>query len=116
MASKENKIVRRAQALSDLSRLSGQLAEKFNLELPDASLTSKDKELAEIQRIEGINAMLEQVLQAGDGGVKPFSATLVDDLTKAELIEKATELNIEVSKLATKADIIAAIEQHGAKQ
>ena len=115
MASKGNKIVRRAQALSDLSRLSALLAGKFSLELPDAPVTSKDKELAEIQRIETINQMLEHVLQVDDAN-KPFSASLLEDLTKAELFDKAAEMQVEVNKSATKAEIIAAIEQHGANK
>lgn len=66
MASKEHKIVRKAQALSELARLSGQLAEQLNIELPDTQVTNRDAELAEIQRIENTNALLTAVLEAGN--------------------------------------------------
>jgi hypothetical protein len=64
MASKEHKIVRRAQALAELSRLSGLLAGRFNVECPNMRTANHDGELAEIQRIEGINGLLNQVLQS----------------------------------------------------
>lgn len=63
MASKEHKIVRRAQAMSELSRLSALLAEHLDIELPDVQVTNRDNELAEIQRIENINTLLTQVLK-----------------------------------------------------
>lgn len=66
MASKEHKIVRRAQALAELSRLSGLLAERFNVGYPNVRVANRDGELIEIQRIEGINRLLNQVLQANE--------------------------------------------------
>jgi hypothetical protein len=66
MASKEHKIVRRAQALAELSRLSGLLAGRFGIGAPNVRTTNHDGELAEIQRIEGINGLLNQVLQVNE--------------------------------------------------
>jgi hypothetical protein len=66
MASKEHKVVRRAQALAELGRLSGLLAERLSIQVPDTRITGRDSELAEIQRIEGINGLLNQVLQANE--------------------------------------------------
>jgi hypothetical protein len=66
MASKEHKIVRRAQALNELSRLSSLLAERFNIEPVDAQPTGRDSELAEIQRIENINGLLSSILQVSE--------------------------------------------------
>lgn len=111
MASKEHKIIRRASALSELSRLSGLLAEHLDIEVPDVQVTHKDGELAEIQRIENINALLTQVLKASDveSGPETFAG-----MTKAELLKKAAEMNIEVGKSATKAEIVEALER-GAK-
>jgi hypothetical protein len=110
MASKESKIVRRAHALSELSRLSGLLAEHLDIEVPDVQVTSRDNELAEIQRIENINSLLQQILQASN--VETERGTLAG-LTKAELLEKAVEMDLEVGKSSTKAEIIAAIKEHG---
>lgn len=107
MASKEHKIVRRAQVLSELSRLSGLLAEHLAIEVPDVQVTNRDNELAEIQRIENINELLTKVLEASD--VETAAESLAG-MTKAQLLEKAAELNLEVSRSATKAEIIAAIE------
>jgi hypothetical protein len=64
MASKEHKIVRRAQALAELSRLSGLLAGRFSIGAPNVRTTNRDGELAEIQRVESINGLLNQVLQS----------------------------------------------------
>jgi nitrate reductase NapAB chaperone NapD len=64
MASKEHKIIRRAQAMTELSRLSGLLAEHLNIEAPVIEAGNRDAELAEIQRIENINGMLAQILEA----------------------------------------------------
>jgi hypothetical protein len=75
MASKEHKIVRRAQALAELSRLSGLLAERLSVEAPTAQVNSRDGELAEIQRIEGINGLLNQVLQANEAQPSERMAT-----------------------------------------
>jgi hypothetical protein len=113
MASRDHKIVRRAQALSELSRLSGLLAEHLDIEVPDVQVTSRDNELAEIQRIENINALLAQILQASN--VETERGTLAG-LTKAELLEKAVEMDLEVGKSSTKAEIIAAIKEHGANK
>jgi C4-type Zn-finger protein len=110
MASRDHKIVRRAQAMSELSRLSGLLAEHLDIELPDVEVTNRDGELAEIQRIENINGLLTRVLQASDVETEPEA---LSGLTKSALLEKAAEMNVEISKSATKAEIIAAIE-HGA--
>jgi hypothetical protein len=66
MASKEHKIVRRAQALNELSRLSSLLAERFSIEPVDAQPTGRDSELAEIQRIENINGLLSSILQVSE--------------------------------------------------
>jgi hypothetical protein len=105
MASKEHKIVRRAQALTELSRLSGLLAEHLSVEVPDMQVTNRDSELAEIQRIENVNALLSHVLQAS-GGSGSFST-----MTKAQLLDKAAESGVEISKSATKAEIIEALEK-----
>lgn len=110
MASKESKIVRRAHALSELSRLSGLLAEHLDIEVPDVQVTNRDNELAEIQRIENINSLLDQILRASD---VPTEGDTLAGLTKAQLLEKAAAANLEVSKTAKKAEIIEAIE-HGA--
>jgi hypothetical protein len=112
MASRDHKIVRRAQALSELSRLSGLLAEHLDIEVPDVQSANRDNELAEIQRIENINALLAQILQASN--VETEIDTLAG-LTKAQLLEKAAAANLGVSKTAKKAEIIEAIE-HGANK
>lgn len=112
MASKDSKIIRRASALSELSRLSGLLAEHLDIDVPDVQVTHKENELAEIQRIENINALLTQVLQASN--VETESDTLAG-LTKAQLLEKAEESGVEISKSAKKAEIIEALE-HGANK
>jgi hypothetical protein len=109
MASKENKVIRRAQAMAEMARLSQLLAEHFNITLPQTQSHAKDNELAEIQRIEGINSLLDQVLQASNVNTEPLAS-----LTKAQLLEKAAEQEVEVSKSATKAEIIAALEQNAA--
>jgi hypothetical protein len=113
MASRDHKIVRRAQALSELSRLSGLLAEHLDIEVSDIQVTNRDNELAEIQRIENINSLLQQILQASN--VETERGTLAG-LTKAELLEKAVEMNLEIGKSATKAEIVAAIKEHGANK
>lgn len=64
MASKENKIVRRAQAMAQLSFLSKLLAEQLSIQVPDVQVTNRDNELAEIQRVESINELLTQVVDA----------------------------------------------------
>ena len=112
MASRDHKIVRRAQVLSELSRLSALLAEHLNIEVPDVQITNRDNELAEIQRIENINALLDKVLQASDVETEAQSLT---GMTKAQLLEKAGEMNLDVNRSATKADIMAALE-HGANK
>lgn len=73
MASKDHKIVRRAQAMTEMARLSGLLAEKLGIEAPVINAANRDAELAEIQRIEGINGLLNKVLEAEnpDAPVKP---------------------------------------------
>jgi hypothetical protein len=63
MASKEHKIVRKAQALSELGRLSDQLAERLGIEVTKAQINNKDSQLAEIQRIESINDLLTKALE-----------------------------------------------------
>lgn len=110
MASKEHKIIRRASALNELSRLSNLLAEHLDIEVPDVHVTNKDSELAEIQRIENVNALLSQVLKVSD--VKEGSLA---SLTKAQLIDLATEKDIEIGRSATKAEIIELLE-HGANK
>lgn len=110
MASKEHKIVRKAQALSELARLSGLLADHLDIQVPDVQITNRDSELAEIQRIESVNTLLAQVLQASDVDGGPFAG-----MTKAQLLEKAAEMQIEVSKSATKSEILEALE-HGANK
>lgn len=111
MASKEHKIVKRAQVMAELVRLSGLLAEHLDIEVPDIQVTHRDPELAEIQRIENINTLLTAVLQASDVETEPESLA---GMTKAQLLDKAAELGIDVNKSATKAEIIEALE-HGAK-
>lgn len=85
MASKEHKIVRRAQVLSELDRLSGLLAEGFKIEVISTQVNNRDSELAEIQRIENINALLTRMLEVGsvatektvdDAGKKPGTRSL----------------------------------------
>jgi patatin-like phospholipase/acyl hydrolase len=76
MASKEHKIVRRAQAMSELARLSGLLAERLNVEVPNINTTNRDTELAEIQRIENINRLLTQVLSGSEGEEKPVKKSV----------------------------------------
>lgn len=63
MASREHKIVRRAEALAELSRLSGLIAERYDLQVMDAQISNRDAELAEIQRLENVNGLLGQLLQ-----------------------------------------------------
>jgi hypothetical protein len=70
MASKEHKIIRRAQALADLAKLSDLLAERFNVTAPETQVTSRDSELTEIQRIESINELLTKILEAGTAGAE----------------------------------------------
>lgn len=65
MASKEHKIVRRAQAMSELARLSQLLSERFSITVASISTSHRDAELAETERIEGVNRLLAQVLEAG---------------------------------------------------
>lgn len=107
MASKEHKIIRRAQVMAELSRLSGLLAEHLNIEMPDVQVTNRDSELAEIQRIENINGLLTKVLKASN--VETADASL-SAMTKAQLLDKAAEMKVKVSKTATKAEIIEALE------
>lgn len=64
MASREHKIVRRAEAMAQLGMLSKLLAEHLKVEAPEVVATNRDPELAEIQRIEGINGLLTQLLEA----------------------------------------------------
>ncbi len=64
MASREHKIVRRAEAMTQLGFLSSLLAEHLKVSLPDVAATHRDPELAEIQRIENINALLEKAVEA----------------------------------------------------
>jgi hypothetical protein len=97
MASKESKVIRRAQAMAELARLSSLLAEHFSITLPETRSWAKDSELAEIERVESINALLNQVLQASDVNTGPLAS-----LTKAQLLEKAAEQGVEIGKLATK--------------
>jgi pyruvate/oxaloacetate carboxyltransferase len=78
MASKEHKIVRKAKALAELSRLSGLLAEQLKIELPGGLVTNKDAQLAEIQRLEQINELLTKVIEAG----KAELVTDADDTAK----------------------------------
>lgn len=66
MASKEHKIVRRAEAMAQLGMLSKLLAERFSLEAIDMNVTNRDAELAEIQRIESVNQLLTKVLEADE--------------------------------------------------
>lgn len=75
MASKEHKIVRRAQALAELGQLSCLLAERFNVPCPNVRATNRDGELAEIQRIESINGLLNQVLQVNEAQPSERTAT-----------------------------------------
>jgi hypothetical protein len=71
MASKEHKIVRKAQALSELARLSGQLAERLGVEVTEAQVNNRDSQLAEIQRIESINDLLSKVLETEVQAAEP---------------------------------------------
>ena len=62
MASRDSKIVRRAQAMTEMARLSGLLAERLNIETPVIDATNRDAELAEIQRLENINGLLAKLI------------------------------------------------------
>lgn len=73
MASKDHKIVRRAQAMAELSRLSGLLAEQLSIEVPIIEAANRDTELAEIHRIENINGLLAKLIEASES--EPKSAT-----------------------------------------
>lgn len=112
MASKEHKIIRRAQVMAELSRLSGLLAEHLDIEVPDVQATHRDNELAEIQRIENINELLTQVLQASnvETGAESFAG-----MTKAQLLDEAAAMNLTISKSLTKSEIVEALE-HGANK
>lgn len=66
MASRDHKIVRRAQALAELDRLSKALAQRFGIAAPGSLTAARDAELAEIQRFEGVNGMLARLLEAGE--------------------------------------------------
>ena len=83
MASKEHKIVRRAEAMSQLGFLSKLLAERFNLEAVDVNVTNRDPELAEIQRIENLNALLREILEAGESN-KPETQSDKDVVVEPE--------------------------------
>ena len=112
MASKEHKIVHRAQVMAELGRLSGLLADHLDIEVPDVQVTNRDPELAEIQRIENINVLLTKVLEAGN--VETTGESFAG-MTKAQLLEKAAEMKLDLSKSATKAEIVEALE-HGANK
>ena len=103
MATHEKKVARRAEALKELQRLSSLLAEKFEIEVPNVLPTDRDPEMAQIVQVEAINDLLNRIL--GDDAKESL-----DGLTKAELLEKASEAGVEISKSATKAEIIEAIE------
>lgn len=66
MASKEHKIVRRAQAMSQLGFLSTLLAERFNIEPVNTQVVNRDPELAEIERIERVNDLLRLLAETSD--------------------------------------------------
>jgi hypothetical protein len=118
MASKAAKVVRKATALSRLDQLSELLAKKLSVEVPDVQVTNRDPELAEIQRIEGINELMSRMLKAGGvnvpeserGTAESYEEPKLEEMTKAELLEYAASQEIDVSKSATKAVIIEAIE------
>jgi ABC-type xylose transport system substrate-binding protein len=80
MASREHKIVQRAEAMSQLGFLSQLLAEQLNIQIPDVQVTNRDAELAEIQRIENINQLLTQVLEAH----KPIESDKAELATETE--------------------------------
>lgn len=109
MASTEHKIVRKAQALTELTRLSALLAEHLGIEVPEVSPTSRDTQLIEIMRIEAINELLGKMLTASGIDTNPESEDLSHE-TKAELLRLASERKVEVAKSATKAEIIKALE------
>lgn len=80
MASREHKIVRRAEAMARLGFLSKLLAEHLKVEVIDIATTNRDNELAEIQRIENINGLLTQLLEA-------VNTTQVDDSAKKPAVK-----------------------------
>lgn len=84
MASKEHKIVRRAEAMAQLVQLSGQLAEQFNVEPVQVNATNWDAELAEIQRIESLNELLRKVLDAD----KSDAAELTIEAAKKPVVKR----------------------------
>ncbi|HEX5704867.1 MAG TPA: Rho termination factor N-terminal domain-containing protein [Pyrinomonadaceae bacterium] len=89
--------------------------------MPDSAVSNRDSQLAEIQRIEGINELLEKVLKASDVEVPdaeleteapntPDTRPDLSGMTKAELLEHAESEGIEVARSKTKAEIIEAIQ------
>lgn len=125
MASNAAKVRRRAEALNRLDTLSKLLSENLKVEMPDVRVTNRDAELAEIQRIESINALLEGILKASDVEVPeiateelseeseaanvPDTKPDLSEMKKAELLEEAERRGVEISKSHTKAEIIEAL-------
>lgn len=91
MASRDSKIVRRAQAMTELARLSGLLAEYLNIEAPVIEAANRDAELAEIQRIENINGMLMKMMEAAEsdarpiGSIRPLGAQAIPGASKGRV-------------------------------
>jgi hypothetical protein len=108
MASNAAKAKRRAEALDELKRLSALLAEHLEIEAPQMHINNHlDPELGQIQRIENVNTLLRAVLSKV--GVSVETAVL-ETMTKAELLQKAAESGVDVSKSANKTQIIEKLE------
>lgn len=108
MASNAAKAKRRAEALDELKRLSALLAQHLEITAPEMAVNNHvDPELGQIQRIENVNTLLRAVLDKI--GVNVNSAIL-ETMTKPELMQKAAESGVEISKSAKKAKIIEKIE------
>lgn len=114
MASNAAKVKRRAVALNELARLSALIAEHLEVEVPDVRPANRDPEMAQIERIESINDLLGKVLTASGIDPVPPKEDEFAGMTKAQLIETATERGIPVNKSMTKAELIELIENFDA--
>ena len=102
MASAEKKAKRKAEALNELSRLSGLLAEHLNVEVPDVRVTNRDPELAQIQQVEAINGLLLSFLSAGGVEAKPVATEEAQDELEQASAEPAPTIEKAAAKKASK--------------
>lgn len=102
MASNAAKARRRAEALNELNRLSGMVAEHVGIEVPDIQPTNnRDPELAQIQQVEAINGLLRDVLKAG--GVEVEQASESEPEAESEQQAETTdEVSMAVEKTSGK--------------